>query len=447
MSLIRRILTFAIVIATLLCFAAIYYNQLSLFRAPQKEEDIATALFYLLSTLVQTLGAITGIAVALLFLTAQFVSRPGTSRLLREVYWGPTGVLTMACFFSAISVGVLTLARVSILLENHDYRWADVNIVLAIATIALLCPLVLLQFENINPYAVARRLARRITVGRICAYGLAHVCTELTPPGRIRYAIRRWRLDHGHDDPLGGFHEVVMQAVDAHDRVLLSLLVRLLLSRIAVVNAVPYQLVSTPRLNVAPRHLMYCWLYTHFRRPRSDSNRVAVTLHILHYIVRRARNMVAEWKGRDVVRQAFVRDIIDLIETLRLRDSTNQIIVLAEFAILHICLSYTTVPRYGRIEPLAALYVTATNLYENGRVNEATLCTEILAVIAVRTGQLPPSARLEFEKELSPGHLVDVYRSAMSRAIAEVDWLPGNVEEDPWRGDSTQAATQPPTSI
>lgn len=110
-------------------------------------------------------------------------------------------------------------------------------------------------------------------------------------------------------------------------------------------------------------------------------------------------------------------------------------------ALLFITAQYVFKPGHSRL--LRAIFWDATSalvfcsllgtLSFGLIVLDAGLCVGVLACIVARTGQLPDDARRTFEAEL-PERLKVAYDTALGQARENPDWLPGDVDEDPWRG-------------
>ena len=323
---------------------------------------------------MQSLSSILGITIAVLFITAQISSRPRYARTITEIYANKTTFVILSLFFLAISTGIASLAFVSLIVESGDYRILSFNVLVSTISIAFLCPLTLIQIENLSPYLLAMKLAKRVKPLRIYAYQLAQVDIDQDSLGKLRYSLLVWGHDHGRDDPLGPFHEVIMGAVESRDRIQLSALVRLLLQRIARYSAVPYPAKPASTLSqTSEEPKWFNSLYLFAFAPVSPVDQLRVALHLLHYIVRRAHNLRREWGNLDTVRQQFILNIGDLIQSLNLRKGTEQIIDICLFSVMHICLGYADVPRYGRLEPLRRYYQISKELAASNKCDQALL--------------------------------------------------------------------------
>lgn len=428
---IRRVLSITILLAFVAAAWLAWHSTLRLF-IPSGGDTLTIAL-YLLSTVIQSLAAILGITVAVLFITAQVTTRAQYGRLLRDIYKDRTTYIFLSFYFLAITSGVILLSEIGTIVKLGNFRWLDLHILVSITAVVLLLPLILVQIENINPYLLAVKLSKRITVKRILAYKLVQISFPAGQAGKAEYRLVVWGHLHGRDDPLGPFHEIIMGTVQARDRVTFSALIRLLLQRVAKISSVPYP--SKPlRPNSSKRWLAKVsdHVFTTIPPLNSLENRLAVALHILHYIVRRTCNLRSEWGDLDTMRQQAILNIRDLITTLCLRRDSSQLIEVCLYATMHICLGYEGVRRYGQHEALSEYYDLSNILMNSGKPEEADLCVQILAVLAERTSQIPLAIRGAMEAQIHPS-LVESYRKYINIARANQQWIPGSEIRDPWR--------------
>src|SRR5206468_3256900 len=86
-----------------------------------------------------------------------------------------------------------------------------------------------------------------------------------------------------------------------------------------------------------------------FTRPA----RVHTTLAILHYVVKRARNLRSEWDDRDIGRHGTITALGDLVMALSGVSGSEPAVRLALFAARQTAEYYADVKPFGRIEPFA----------------------------------------------------------------------------------------------
>jgi len=432
MYFIRRALLVITWTAFLLLLWLSYKGHLRIFAPNVSQNDTFTTALYLLTTLVQSLSAILAVTIAVLFIAAQVIARTQYLRALMDIYKDRTTFTTLSIFFIAIILGIISLATIASILGSSNYWILDLNILLSLMAILLLAPLVLSQLENLNPYFLAIKLGKRITIKRIMAYNLALIENDHKTPNYFKYKLNLWGHKYDRDDPLGPVHEIIMEAVQKKDRVELSTMIRVLLQRIAHYSGIYYKM--------SPRPFTFHLAYTaasattsvtfKFSRNRQLSGRLAITLHILHYVIRRAHNLRDEWGHFDVLRQQFIANIYDLVEGLASKRDTQQIIDLCLFATMHICLGYIDVRQFGQHEPLRDYFYLADKLATCGKSEQATLCRRIIAFIEVnRARQFTHFTALQ-----AVGSSVQVteYNSALTSASKEEKWLPYGQIVDPW---------------
>jgi len=409
--------------------AAVSYN-VRLVSVPKQPSDALTVGLYLLTTIAQGIATLLGITIAVIFIAAQFGP---TSRLVRsgmEIFKDRTalGILT---FFSAdVVVSLVSLASIDRVLSAKAYWILDINLVFAIVAVLLVIPLTLSQIENLNPYYLARKLCRRITSDRIARYGL--VISEPASAVRLeQYRLRVWGHQHGREDPLGAFHEIVMTTVERRDRFQLAALMRLLLQRIAVISGASFSL--TPQSSVTAtsklrlrRRSASRWL----RRPDEIPNRIGVTLHILHYYIRRSYHLRKEWGDVDGVRQQFLLDLRDLIQALAQSFGNNVGIEAALFAVLHISLGYADVPRHGEDEALLWYGDLPGVLDASGYAEAALQCAGIIGFISASTVHLPADLVAQVRGRFARSGQEAFEAAANLDLIA---WSEGVGKSDPWR--------------
>lgn len=420
----RRISFMSTLLVSTLAGGAIISGHLRVFVVPESAVQAMQLGSSFVGTLVQSVAGAMGIAIAVLFVTAQIGSQPRRARTLRELYRSGELATTLGFFLTTLVIGVAALIRMDALIIARDTRLIDLTVVFALASFLLIVPLVLLQLENMDPVLLGTKLVRRVTPRSIGAFGLVVIEAEGHPPFEPRYWLQRHGMGHGSRDPLGPMHELVMQAVGEDDRVLLSHLTRLLADRSAALLKVRLFPLERISLNTPPDR-------TPIGSARDYPNLLATTLHILHYMVRRAANLTREWADRDVARHPFILDIEDLAGSISDRKSSEQLIQLCLFAILHISLAYADVKPHGA-EPLRRLPLLAHLLNSRGKTSEAQLTGTLGAVIMTRTRQLATDRAPDFQQQL-PGPAQLAFDDATAQLKESPRWLPAAEPADPWR--------------
>jgi len=429
----RRILTAVIILFSTIAFVQVYYDWLTIYVPPVDISEIHNSCLYILSSLMQSLSAILGITVAALFITAQISVRNEYARTLPEIYKNYTTLFVLSSFFIAILTNLITLNRLSLIIASRSYQWIDFNVIIASVAILLLGPLILSQIENFSLYIIAVKLSRNITIKRISSYNLVQVQTNSKYLEESTYKLTVWGNQHGRDDPLGSFHEIVMSSVQNRDRLLLSSLVRLLLKRIAKYSAVPFSVHPRPiglKPNLYIRMRQYCY-FVISPNPSNLQDRLTVTIHIFHYLIRRALYLKKEWGKIDSIRQQFILNIADLIESLNMRYCSEQSINICIIGVMHICLGFSDVQRSGQYEALARYFELSNQLYQKVKYEQASLCIRMIALISQHTNQIPIELASTLIKQL-PKNLQQEFVSTQQTIKSNPDFkITGDII-DPW---------------
>lgn len=422
---VRRLVTISILLGLAVATTLVLSGDIRILPRVADRGEVFSVSLYILSTSVQALSAVLGVTIAVLFIAAQFgptvLLQRGLVAILRE----RTSLAIISFFLFTILFALATLGALISVIEAGALWIVDLNIVFAGATLLFLGPLVLVQVENLNPHYLGAKLARQITTRAILRYGLARVEVhhgEATPPV---LELVTWSRHHGREDPLGPFHEVVMMAVRARDRVLLDSLMRLLLNRIARAAGTPYPLLAD--------HGLYRvgGLARALRRLEAEetSRCIAISLHLLHYFVRRAAHLIQEWGEINGVRQQFLWNLHDLVASLCKRSGNAAVLELGLFAAFHIDLSYAQVPATAEDEVLVGFATLATELEKRGYAELGYLGASLLASLSVSTRHTPREVLASLQEALSPE-----LRERFRRAVAAHSQASLVYSRDPWKG-------------
>jgi hypothetical protein len=407
---------------------------------PSIPADATTVALYVLTTIAQALAALLGMAIAIIFISAQFGPHSQLVRSGIEILKDRTGLGILAFFVAAIITSLISLARVQAIVGGSTPWVLDFNVLLSVAAVALVVPLVLVQIENLNPFFLAEKLSQTITLERIARYGLVKA-DRPAASSLPDYRLHVWGHQHGRDDPLGAFHEIVMMAVAKRDRLQLAAFMRLLLKRIARVCGARLPLTPTYPALLPRRPRWRADLVRLFRRPLSVPGRIRVTLHILHYYIRRCQNLRREWGHLDGVRQQYLLSLSDLLDVLAQEPANDACIRACLFAALHISLGYADVPRYGEDEALLRYGAIASALTASGYDAAAHDCASIVGFVAAKTVHLPPPLAETFRAML-PDH----HRTAfdVGKQLTVEGWRDGVGVGDPWKA---RLETYKPTEL
>ncbi|MGK2860254.1 MAG: hypothetical protein ACSLFQ_23910 [Thermoanaerobaculia bacterium] len=426
---IRRTIIIIVAVGLVGALVLLVRSGVGLVSIPHDRTDALTVGLYLLTTIAQALSALLGMAIAVIFISAQFGPHSQLVRSGIEIFKDRTALGILTFFVVAIVLSLVSLARIDTIIS--DSPWVlELNLLLAIGAVVLVVPLVLSQIENLNPYHLAVKLSEMITPARIANYGLVQTTTAGST-SLCDYRLRVWGHQHGRDDPLGAFHEIVMTAVAKRDRLQIATFMRLLLNRVARMTGAPFSI--TVVYPTAPptrtRQLLWCAIRI-VRRPLRPPDRISATLHILHYYIRRCQNLRREWGDLDGVRQQFQLDLRDLIEALARSTGNAVCIEVALFAALHISLGYASVARFGEDEALLQYVDLVSVLRGAGYEREARLCVDVLGVIAAATTHLPMSLLSHVRAKLGDEDQA-VFKYATLYTL--LTWNEGPGAHDPWR--------------
>lgn len=417
----RRIGFLLIVGASLVSIVGVWINRISLYNSRGYSDS---HLDTLLATVVQNTGAVGGIALALLFLTAQLSG--SKSSVLRELYRSIEIYILLFYFVTTLLLGYWTLAMLPA--ATGDMRFVDTVLVLASTFVLLVVPVLVLQIENLDLTTLSSKLADRINPQAIIDYGLTSVQFAHGDPTRIEYRLITVGLRPLGIDPFRPVHEVLMEAVNARDRVLFGKLFRHFLKQIAVVYGARWDLSSQKPFSYdAPNFVLRI-----LARRYSPAERIHLSLAILHYGVKRARNLRTEWDNRDIGRHGILTSIGDLIYCLSFIPQADVSIRISIYAALHIGEYYSAIRPFGRIEPFNSYFEASKRLEAAGKIREAELCVAVLAWISVHTEQLRIDRSPELHNELSE-QLRLIFLSSQTQAQQNQVWMPGLENEDPWR--------------
>jgi hypothetical protein len=364
----------------------------------------------------------------LIFITAQLSVTKYS--VVQQIYKGGEIYTLLGFFTAALVAGYLALFILPSLNPPSvgpidDLRLVDTEFVLCLTSVLLVGPVLALQLENLNPLTLALKLADEINPHVVISYGLTEVDVSADNATVLHYRLITVGLRPSGVDPLRPVHEIVMETVRAQDRVLLAKLFRCVFKRVADVHGVRWN-ITGPLQQPGRRTIQGLLLPFNYSKERAH-----VSLFLLHYLVKRARNLRQEWDMRDIGRHGALTVLSDVLTVLAPVSAAEPTIQMTIYASLHICEYYREIPPFGRIEPLTSYFQNANQLLEQGKVDQALLCAQILGWISVRTRQLE-MRRLSGSYELEP-ELKKAFTKAKLSAKRSVSWYPGREEDDPWR--------------
>jgi hypothetical protein len=430
----RRVFFMLVVGASLWAILLIARGRLRVYNGRAND---TSHLDIVLGTAVQTTATVCSIALALLFITAPLLPTNKRSAILRELYRSFEIYVLLAYFTVSLISGYWLLAALPTAHTQEDLaqglidnQLIDSVLVLAVTSVLLLIPTLLLQIENLDSLVLAVKLMDRVRPRHARDYGLVEVRSNPGAVVPLHYGLVMVGLRPKDVDPLRPIHELLMEAVESRDRVLFGKLIRVLLGPIAAVYGARWNIdePSAPsRVDdfLLPFRRLRAW-------PYSPEERIQLTLTILHYNVKRARNLLVEWKRLDIGRHGILTGIGDLIVALAPIRQSEIAIRISLFAAMHIEAHFADVEAYGRIEPMNVYFLAMRELHGAMKTREAHLCAEILGWIGAHTDHIAPQRSPHFEASTCE-ELNEVYQRAYLRSSQEPSWIPGLVGEDPWR--------------
>lgn len=375
------------------------------------------------TTMLATVATIGGLFSAIYFLSLNTRPTGGTNNALRVLYPAYDAVTMLASVAMACVLGTFSVAYLAI--DATPVTLIKIQFALTIFVACLVLPVGLRQIENLDTVAVSRTILKRSKKRSFLEYRLARVWPE---DGEYRYALASDGLNYTRTDPLRPFHDLAQMTFNSGDRLLLGKLIGELARLIP--HSYGHRWPSDHRgPNEWKRRKIPLRGYKGRDAPRQ---RIAVSLHIMHYIRNTAKNNLHRQPGFDVGRHACQYQLARVVAALSTNHAARHTVRIALYALYDISIRYQAVVPYGRVEPLNAAIVATDLLYSEGRVQEAELSAALLGAIRARTRQLSDSrsgSTLLQATEATRNLIED----ARNRARASPHWVPGVPEWDPWR--------------
>jgi len=428
----RRIID--VLTLTFLGIAAYLFARGIDFILPQSASDeyaltLATTLLPLISG---SLASIFGILIAVYMLSSQITGRRPYSRLVRTFY-DLSDLYYFSLFFVSLLFPVYTHASWVHIASARQYYLLDVSLILYTTCILSLASLMLKHLSIFDPRLVAERALRIFNVRNVLEYGLVLV-ERNNYDNEIGYRLKTWGHRHNLSDPLGAFHDILMEAIEARERVTFHLYLSVLIEKLAYLNGVRFQrkfgLATGPKRYQALHDFLLKLPVVGGAGP--IEHKIQVTIHALHYVVRRAHKMTKEW-GLDNHRQIFIINIADLILALARNKDNAVLIEICLNALLRICMDYREIPIYGSYEPLKDVFGLAYALKKAGLIREANICLQVLAFLDINTPYISQNKNVITEDILSslPSELVDYFVDHKNKLIGKK--LEEVFENNVWR--------------
>lgn len=390
------------------------------------KEDSFPHVNTVLATLIPTTATFGIAAIAIIFLTAQVSAAYGKPSVLRELYRSRDIYILFYFLLTNIVCGyVLFILNTDLSVTFLENKLLDTVLISAVAALALILPTLMAQIENLDPVILASKLSSRINALDIKKYGLTDVKLSKNSDVVSDYNLVTVGLRPHGVDPLRPMHEIILDSVKARDRVLFGKLFRYLLQPIARFHGAFWD----PRgIKVVGENII--WLPAKKSSINLEES-LHLTLAIMHYAVKRARNLRQEWGGLDIGRHGILTGICDLIRSLARHGKTDTAIQICLFAAYHIERDYLKIKPYGRVEPMNAYFEAAKELMHFGKNHQADFCISLLAWATANTEQISPNRSGGIEFGLSED-LLTKYESLKNYFLTNPEAFPTDTR-DPWK--------------
>lgn len=296
----------------------------------------------------------------------------------------------------------------------------DASAIMFFGSITALISLVIYSFAILSPKSAVDRLLQRYTARSVQKYGLLDV-TSGRRGSIASYRLRTWGHRHNLFDPLGGFHDMLMDAVGDRERITVHLLLDRLMDRVANLNGVSlhrgFALASVDQRSRTGTFLRNLVDFT--RSPLRPRRAVAlqITAHALHYMVRRSNRLMTEWT-LDNHRQIFTINIANLLRTL-IKTKRPELLDICIDAIIRINHDYRAITSHGSYEPVHELFKLAQELDRNGLFEPSARLVRGLAFLDENTTYVRRSTLSDWAQTSDdlPADLDSRFRAA-KRSIA-----------------------------
>lgn len=419
----RHFFTYIIIIGSIISLLLVWFGWIEIFGLKNDSYLYISSVLAILIPTTATFGVAT---LAIIFLTAQISAAYGKPAVLKELYRSNDIYILFGFLLLSVVGGYISLVlNNDLTVTILESKLLDSELILAIAAVLLILPTIMSQIENLDPVILASKLAARIKPKGIVEYGLTEVTLSENKKQVLGYKLVTVGLRPHSVDPLRPMHEIIMDAVKIRDRVLFGKLFRYLIQPIATVHGAFWD--SRGVKEVENDNLVLSEQNTKYKL----DERVHLTLAVMHYAVKRARNLVTEWGNLDIARHGILTGIGDLIRNLARIKGTEASIQICLYAVSKIETYYLEITPYGRVEPMNAYFKVAQDLFDSNKIQESNFCISILAWIAVHTKQLSADRSQGIEAELND-ELKTLFASQKKNFRSKPKEVPTDIN-DPWK--------------
>jgi hypothetical protein len=380
---VRQTITLLISLSSIAALMMVWTGAIEIFGLREDSHPYVNTVLAVLVPATATFGIA---ALAIVFLTAQVSAAYGKPSVLRELYRSWDIYFLFSFIISNVVGGyLLFVLNTDLPVTILKARLLDTTLITSVATTLLVLPTIMSQVENLDPLILASKLVSRITPSEIKLYGLTEVQVAVSERTvAASYRLVTVSLRPSVVDPFRPMHEIIMDSVRSRDRVLFGKLFRYFLTPVARVHGA-YWDPSTS--DIVPKRARG----RKSTRLKNAADSVHVTLAVVHYSVKRARNLLREWDGLDIGRHGIVTGLCDLVRSLAPVEYADASIRICLFGVLNLERFYAGVQPYGRVEPINGYFDAANELERFGKIDAAQLCVALLGWVSVHTTHLSNS--------------------------------------------------------
>jgi len=391
---------------------------LSSFLLKTSPEAALASVGTISSIIVGSLSSMMGIFIAIYLIAAQTINHNSYSRITSKIYRnsdvGYFLIIIVSIAFSFISYILLLNNAV------HYSFYMDVSILLFFSSILSILSILLHKIAIFNDKEVARLTLHDLTLSKITDYGL--VCVEKkSQDDHLRFSLKQWGHHHNLVDPLGAFHDLLMEAINSKKRITMHNYLSILMETISCINGVVFKRVfglSNDLPKKGQRFNSIKGLVCIWYRLEKNEPKIKATIHVLHYLVRRTAKLRKEWP-LDNHRKLFTINCCDFIMALSSCKRNGTQIEYTLNAILIITLLYSEITKYGTYEPLVDMYKLSSYLKAQGFNKESNICLLVLALLDERTEYLSKSYNIKEVLMELPSELASYYRETVAIVRSE----------------------------
>lgn len=261
------------------------------------------------------------------------------------------------------------------------YFLLDIFYFNTLITLPIVGLFIIVQVEALDLSKLLRLVTRNVTIKSIKEYGLVEI--KYTNNDISGFEIKSYNTRYAKYDPLRSFHEVMMTFVNPVNRLLITDAFESLFRRICILNQVNYKnfITLTTKTNYTATIDDFTGIINLRFSGLKEDEQIYLSMHIMHYVVRRCKNFNSEITGekvRDSIRQNVIRLLCNLVYSLSFRKGTKD-----QVNIILVSTYYVQRILFCKTEPL--LYDSIFNLLEliqylkkKGCIGKMNLCLAII---------------------------------------------------------------------